>query len=348
MIREYAEYAANKTIELLNIDSPTGFTKNAALWVKKEFESLGYETSFTNKGCVLIKFNQPETSSDEGGLLFECHTDTLGAMVADIKENGRLKLTALGGLQAANTETENVKIYTRDGKIYEGTIQLCNASSHVNKDFIETTRTYDSIEVVLDEKVSSKKDVMELGIQNGDIVCPDPRSRITRSGYIKSRYLDDKLSVGTILALGKYIKDKKISLNRQVYCLVTVYEEVGHGGSAGIPEDVTEAIAVDMGCVGDGLTCTDLQVSICAKDSGGPYDYEITSKLIEAAKKENADYAVDIYPFYGSDVEATLRSGHDVRHGLIGPGVYASHGYERSSIDAVHATLKVLKGFLNI
>ncbi len=348
MVREYAEYAADKAIELLNIDSPSGFTKNAARWVKKEFEALGYQASFTNKGCVLIKFDEPKTNSTEGALLFECHTDTLGAMVAGIKENGRLRLTKLGGLQAVNTETENVRIYTRDGQVYEGTIQLCNASSHVNNNLAEEVRTFDNVEVLIDEKVNSKEDVLKLGIQNGDIVCPDPRARITKSGFIKSRYLDDKLSVATMLSFGKYLKEKKITLSRQVYCLVTVYEEVGHGGSAGIPTDVTEAIAVDMGCVGDGLSCTDLQVSICAKDSGGPYDYDITSRLIEAAKKENADYAVDIYPFYGSDVEATLRSGHDICHGLIGPGVYASHGYERSSIDAVHSTLKVLKGYLNV
>ena len=128
----------------------------------------------------------------------------------------------------------------------------------------------------------------------------------------------------------------------------TVYEEVGHGGSGSVPEGVTEAISVDMGCVGEGLQCTEREVSICAKDSRGPYSYELVGRLIEAAKKEGAAYAVDVYPFYGSDVEATLAAGADVRHGLIGAGVYASHGYERSHKDGVHNTLLVLKGLLGV
>jgi len=344
--KKYANFAAEKAIELLNIDSPSGFTKKAAEWVFNEFNALSFKASLTRKGAILIDFGGKE--SDEGAVLFEAHADTLGAIVSEIKGNGRLKISNIGGLKACNTETENVKIYTRDGKEYEGTIQLENASAHVNKNLDSIERSFDSVEVVIDEIVSSKDDVLKLGISNGDFVCPNPRAHITSSGYIKSRYLDDKLSVAILLGLGKYIKDNNIELKRKVYGLVTVYEEVGHGGSASIPEDVTEAISVDMGCVGNGLSCTERQVSICAKDSGGPYDYDVTTALVNAAKKEGADFSVDVYPFYGSDVEATLRAGHDIKHGLIGAGVYASHGYERSHIDGVDSTLKVLKGYLDI
>lgn len=179
-------------------------------------------------------------------------------------------------------------------------------------------------------------------------MCFEPRSRITESGYIKSRFLDDKLSVAILLGFAKYISDNKITLPRKTFIHVTVYEEVGHGGSASVPQGVTEAISVDMGCVGKGLACTEKQVSVCVKDSGGPYSYQVVSGLINAAKRENADYAADVYPHYGSDVEATLRAGNDIRHGLIGAGVYASHGYERSHIDGVYNTLKVLKGYLKI
>ena len=202
--------------------------------------------------------------------------------------------------------------------------------------------------MVLDEEVNSAAETRALGIEVGDIVCFDPRTRRTASGYLKSRFLDDKLSVGILLGFAKYLSDNKIVPSRRVYAHVTVYEEVGHGGSASVPAGVTEAISVDMGCVGNGLQCTEKQVSICAKDSGGPYSYEVTGKLIAAAKATGADYAVDIYPHYGSDVEATLRAGYDIRHGLIGAGVYASHGYERSHIDGVHSTLKVLCGYLNV
>jgi putative aminopeptidase FrvX len=204
------------------------------------------------------------------------------------------------------------------------------------------------MEVVLDEDVRSADDAAKLGIQVGDIVCFDPRTRVTESGYIKSRFLDAKLSVGILMGLAKYMKDNSITPKRRVYAHITVYEEVGHGGCGSVPAGVTEAISVDMGCVGAGLSCTEKQVSICAKDSGGPYSYSVVGKLIEAAKKENSDYAVDVYPYYGSDVEATLRSGYDIRHGLIGAGVYASHGYERSHKDGVYNTLKVLKGYLEI
>lgn len=345
--KTYAKFAAEKAIELLNIDSPSGFTKNASKWVADEFKKYGCKTTITNKGAVLIDFGGEKSS--EGGVLFEAHTDTLGAMVREVKSSGRLKITNIGGLKASNTETENVRIYTRSGKVYEGTIQLENASVHVNKDAGSKERDFDSVEVVIDEKVKDAEDVKKkLGIEVGDFVCPDPRAHITKSGYIKSRYLDDKLSVAILLGFAKYVYDKKIKLSRPVYGLVTVYEEVGHGGSTSIPAGITEAISVDMGCVGSGIQCTETQVSICAKDSGGPYDYTVTDKLVKAAQAEKADYAIDVYPYYGSDVEATLRAGYDIRHGLIGPGVYASHGYERSHVDGVYATMQVIKGFLNV
>ena len=344
--RKYAEYAALKAIELLNIDSPSGFTKKAAQWVLNEFRSLGFQAKLTQKGAILIDLGGSET--ENGAVLFEAHADTLGGMVAEIKSTGRLRLTNIGGLIAANTETENVRIYTRGGTIYEGTIQLENASKHVNKDFNTIERSFDTVEVVIDEPVKDADDVRALGIAVGDFVCPDPRAHITASGYIKSRFLDDKLSVAILLGFAKYLTDNGITLPRRAYALVTVYEEVGHGGAANIPEDVREAISVDMGCVGKGLQCTEQQVSICAKDSGGPYDYDVTSGLIAAAQKEGADYAVDVYPFYLSDVEATLNAGNDVKHGLIGAGVYASHGYERSHIDGVYAAIKVIKGYMNV
>jgi putative aminopeptidase FrvX len=269
-------------------------------------------------------------------------------MVSEIKGNGRMKVTNLGGMRAENSEAENVRVHTRDGRVIEGTLQLCNASVHVNMSYGDTRRTWGAMEVVLAEDVNSAADTRALGIEVGDIVAFDPRTIVTKTGYIKSRFLDDKLSVGILLGFAKYLADEKITLPRRTYAHITVYEEVGHGGSASDPAGVTEAISVDMGCVGDGLSCTEKMVSICAKDSGGPYSYKVTGKLIDAAKKEGADYAVDIYPGYGSDVEATLRAGYDIRHGLIGAGVYASHGYERSHIDGVYSSLKVLKGYLNI
>ncbi len=341
----YADFAWEQTAALLAVDSPSGFTHNAATWVKDAFEKLGFSANITTKGGVLVDLGGRD---DQDGLLLEAHTDTLGAMVCQIKGNGRLCVTPLGGMNANNAEAENVRVYTRDGKIIEGTLQLCNASVHVNGDYSSTKRTFDSVEIVLDEVVSSADEAKALGIQVGDIVCFDPRTRRTASGYLKSRFLDDKLSVGILLGFAKYLSDNHITPKRHVWVHVTVYEEVGHGGSASVPAGITEAISVDMGCVGDGLTCTERECSICAKDSGGPYSYDVVGKLIAAAKAENASYAIDVYPHYGSDVEATLRAGNDIRHGLIGAGVYASHGYERSHIDGVYNTLLVLKGYLEV
>ena len=343
--KKYADFAWEKTAALLAIDSPSGFTDRAAKWVCGEFQQMGFNAYLTAKGGVIVDFGG---EAADNALLLEAHADTLGGMVAQIKGTGCLKLTNLGGMNANNAEAENVRIYTRSGRVYEGTCQLHDPSIHVNGGYNDAKRSWDSVEVVLDEDVHSAADVRALGIEVGDVVCFDPRTRRTASGYLKSRFLDDKLSVGILMGFAKYVKDNALTPTRRVYAHITVYEEVGHGGCGSVPEGVTEAISVDMGCVGDGLTCTERQVSICAKDSGGPYSYGVVGKLMEAAKKTGADYAVDVYPHYGSDVEATLRAGYDIRHGLIGAGVFASHGYERSHIDGVYNTLKVLCGYLDV
>ncbi len=342
-MNSYADFAVQKAVELLNIDSPSGYTAEAIAFVKNEFENLGYACAYTNKGGLIVDLGG-KNSND--GLLLCAHCDTLGGMVTKIKNNGRLRIDRIGGLSPNNTETENCRVITKCSGSYEGTMQLTNASIHVNGDFNTTVRTFDNMEVVLDEDVMTADDVRALGISVGDIVCFDPRTRITSKGYIKSRFLDDKLSVAILLGFAKYLRDEEIVPERRIWLHITVFEETGTGASASVPEGVTEAISVDMGCIGEGLQCNEHQVPICAMDSGGPYHYDVVRKLIEAARKTNADFAVDVYPHYGSDVEAALRGGADIRHGLIGPGVYASHGYERSHRDAVLNTLKVLKGYI--
>jgi putative aminopeptidase FrvX len=333
-----------RAVELLAIDSPSGYTRQAAEHVMGAYEAMGLHPEMTRKGGVMVCLN-PEAPAEDG-LLLEAHLDTLGAMVSEISGSGRLHLTSLGGMQPNNGEAENVRIVTRSGKIYTGTFQLKNASTHVNGEYASTKREYKTMEVVIDEEVSSREDVEKLGIMTGDVVCFDPRTVVTPSGYIKSRFLDDKLSAAILLELAAQVAAGEIKPKRRVWEHITVFEEVGHGGSASVPEGVAEALSVDMGCVGDGLSCDERQVSICAKDSGGPYHYEVVSALIEAARRGGADFAVDVYPYYGSDVEATLRAGYDLRHGLIGPGVYASHGYERSHRKGVCNTLLLLDAYL--
>lgn len=334
-------YAVEQLKKLCSIDSPSGFTGRAADYLIDELTAMGYAPEKTRKGGVTVCLGGDDDGTGNG-LLLMAHIDTLGAVVKEVKPNGRLKLSAVGGLTANNCETENCRIYTRDGKTYEGCLQLCNPSIHVNKNFAETKRDFDTTEVVIDEVVKTADDTRALGIEVGDYVCFDPRTVVTESGYIKSRFLDDKLSAAILLAFAKELKDKNEKPNRKVYLHFTVYEEVGHGAAAFVPSDVYDIVSVDMGCVGDGLTCTEREVSICPKDSRGPYNYDVTTELINAAKASGAEYAIDVYPFYGSDADAALAAGYDVRHGLIGPGVYASHGYERSHTDGVENTLKLI------
>lgn len=342
--KKYVEYMVEETKKILAIDSPSGYTAEVADYVMKEYQKLGYEPKLTTKGGVLVALGGKDKKN---AVMLEAHIDTLGAMVAEIKSNGRLRVTPVGGMNANNAEAENCRIHTRFGKkVYEGTLQLANASIHVNGDYNDKKRTFDETEIVLDEKVHSREDVEALGIMTGDIVCFDPRTTVTESGYIKSRFLDDKLSVGILLGYARYLKEENVTPERMIYQHITVFEEVGHGGAASIPEGVTEVISVDMGCVGDGLACEETQVSICAKDSHGPYHYDVVTGLIAAAKREELDFAVDVYPHYGSDADVALTAGYDVRHGLIGAGVYASHGYERSHVDGVKNTFKLLCAYL--
>lgn len=339
----YVDYIVEQLKQLTAIDSPSGYTQEVTDYLLEEYRRLGYEPVRTVKGGVIVDLGGKD---DKNAIWTEAHVDTLGGIVAEIKGDGRLRISSIGGLNPHTIEGENCRIKTRFDGEYEGTFQLINASLHVNTKLSSTERTYDTMEVVIDEKVFSKEDVQKLGIAVGDYICYDPRTTITKSGYIKSRYLDDKLSAAILLGYAKYIKEENVQLERKVYQHLTVFEEVGHGGAGSIAEGVTEVLSIDMGCVGEGLECQEHQVSICAKDSRGPYHYDVVTELVKAAKRAEVDYAVDVYPSYASDADAALTAGYDVRHGLIGPGVYASHGYERSHMDAVTHTFRLLQSYL--
>lgn len=332
------EYIGETLKELTAVPSPSGYTDKAADHVIDVLSKMGYQPRKTRKGNV-----ECEIGGEGRPLVLASHVDTLGAMVRAIKSNGRLRPTTLGGHQWSTADGENCMVFTREGKMYTGVVLNREPSAHVRDTNIETKE--ENMEILLDENVSSREDVIKLGIENGDIIAMDPKTVITESGYIKSRFLDDKLSAAILIGLAKWVRDNNVTLSRKVTLIFTVLEEVGYGGSC-VPEDTEDMISVDMGCVGGDLLCTEREVSICAKDSGGPYNYSLTSELVALAKKNNIGYAVDVYPHYGSDVETTLRAGYDIRHALIGPGVYASHNYERSHMDAVNNTYTLLKKYI--
>ena len=323
---------------ILTIPSPTGFTNNVMDYIKEELHILDIYYYTTNKGNVIAKL---DGENKDIVRTFSSHVDTLGAMVKEIKPEGRLALTPIGGFMMNSIEGENCTIETLDSNTYSGTIQTIKPSVHIHSDAGALKRDPENMEVVLDEKVNSKEDVNKLGIDVGDFITFDPRTVFTSSGYVKSRHLDDKASTAILLYTLKYIKENNIKLPYTTNFLFSTYEEVGHG-AASIPEDTTEFIAVDMGAPGTGQNSSEYSVCICAKDSSGPYDLTLRKKLTELCLRENISYKVDIYPHYGSDASAALRAGFDIKTALIGTGVFASHGYERTHMDGIMATLDLI------
>ena len=328
--------------EILEFNSPTGFCFEIMDKIEYMVKRFGYDFERTNKGCGIATI-QGKSNDKVVGL--SAHVDTLGAMVRSITGEGKLKFTLLGGPIVPTLDGEYCTIRTRDGRTYSGTFLSTSPSAHVFSDASTKKRDPENMEVRIDEIVKSKEDVEKLGIGVGDFIFIDPKTTITESGFIKSRFIDDKGSVSALLALLEVLSRDQITPAYTTKIVFSTYEEVGHGASY-IPADITEMIAVDMGCIGDDLSCSEYDVSICAKDSSGPFDYNMVSKLISLAKENGINYAVDIYPYYGSDVAAALRGGNDIRGALIGPGVHASHGMERTHYKGLENTIKLLLLYL--
>jgi putative aminopeptidase FrvX len=333
------DYVLEKLEVLLKTPSPTGNTEKAIQFVENEFKSLGILTSRNKKGALIATI---EGNNKNKEITLSGHVDTLGGMVKEIKGNGKLKITQLGGYVWNTIEGEHVEIETLEGNTYTGTIMTTKASSHVHGEETKTIeRNMANMEIRIDEVVNNAEDVEKLGINVGDFVSFDPRTIFTKSGFIKSRHLDDKAGVVALLGIAKYLVDNNIKPEYTTNFFISNYEEVGHGAAASIPEKTFEFIAVDMAAPGEGQTSDEFSVTICAKDSSGPYDYELRKRLIDLAKENNLNYKIDIYPFYGSDGSAALRAGHDFKVGLIGPGVDASHSFERTHRDAIENTIKL-------
>ena len=327
--------------KIFNIDSPSGYSENINKVLIELLNELGYTATLTNKGNVALKV---AGESSKKTVATSAHVDTLGLMVRSINGDGTLNVTRIGGPQIATLDGEYCKIQTRFNQTYTGTILSNSASSHVYEDS-DKQRKENNVVVRIDEKVNSKKDVLDLGIQNGDYIFIEPKFMITESGFIKSRFIDDKASVCVILSVLKYLKENNLKPVYDTFIYFVNHEEVGHG-AATVDENITEFVTVDMGCIGKDLAGNEYAVSIAAKDSGGPYDYELTTRLIKLAKENNVNYVVDIFPYYGSDVGAAYRSGRDLKGALIGQGVHASHGMERTHLDGCLNTMKLLTLYL--
>ncbi|QVK17395.1 M42 family metallopeptidase [Mycoplasmatota bacterium] len=335
-------YFLNLAKELLTTPSPSGYCHNIMTKIEHYANELNLHLEKTNKGNAIITF-EGENKDYTVGL--SAHVDTLGLMVRSVNQNGTLKITTIGGNQPNSLIGEYCTIFNRDNKTFSGTILTTSYSSHVYDNANKLGSKFDDLMIRIDEMVKNKQDVLDLGICNGDFIAIDPKTTITENDFIKSRHIDDKISVAIIFTLFKAFIDEKIKPKNTIKFIISTYEEVGHGSSH-IPCQIEELIAVDMGCIGKDLACTEYDVSICAKDSSGPYDYFMTSRLIDIAKSENLSHAVDIYPFYGSDASAALRGGNNIKAALIGPGVHASHGMERTHYNACLASMKLLAHYL--
>ncbi|MCE3021493.1 M42 family metallopeptidase [Staphylococcus pasteuri] len=330
---------------LTEINSPSGNAEKAINFVKDIAEDLGYQTELTNKGALIITVDGDNQSQQR---CITAHVDTLGAMVKEIKENGRLAIDLIGGFHFNAIEGEYCEIQTESGDVYTGTICLHETSVHVykdNKDNHEIPRDLEHMEIRIDEKTNSVQETKDLGIEVGDFVSFDPRTQITTSGFIKSRHLDDKASVAMIIELLKKIKQDNINLPHTTQFYISNNEEIGYGANASLSNNIVDFIALDMGALGDGQSSDEYTVSICAKDSSGPYHKGLKSQLVQLCKLNAIPYKVDIYPYYTSDATTALKAGADIRHGLFGAGIESSHALERTHIESIEATQNLLYAY---
>ncbi len=340
-----SSYLLQFLTELLNSPSPTGFTEAGIACVERALSVFpGLELARTRKGALGVRWAGVKLGAYR---VLTAHVDTLGAMVKEIKPNGRLRLSLIGGYAWNTIEGEGVNVYTAQGKTVRGSILLSKASSHVFgvPAVNELRRDADNMEVRLDERTSNQEETRALGIDVGDYVVIDPRVEVNNA-FVRSRHLDDKACVACLAAAVKALNDAGLKPSHSTFLLFSNYEEVGHGAAAGFPADVAELVTVDMAAVGDGQNSDEFHATLCVKDSGGPYHYGLSQRLKRLAEANAIPFKVDIYPYYGSDGEAYWRAGGDAPVALIGPGIDASHNYERTHLDALVATTQWIVAYL--
>lgn len=338
-----ADHLTRVLVDLLNTPSPTGFTEWAVGFVQQELEAMGIASETTRKGALVATL---DGLSDSAPRALSAHVDTLGAMVKEIKPNGRLRLTALNGVMWPSVESEGVTIETRSGRSYRGSIVLENGAAHVNKDANAGARNADNLEVRLDERTNRAEETRLLGIDVGDFVSFDPRVEVSPNGFVRSRFLDDKACVACILAALKALRDLDVTPTQRTTIHFSNYEEVGHGGRDGLPGDLAELLVLDMAAIGKGLQGDEYHCSICVKDSSGPYSKSLGDKIRGIADNVGIDLKSDVYPYYNSDGSVYWRTGGGAEVALIGPGVDTSHGYERTHRDALIDTATLVAEYL--
>jgi putative aminopeptidase FrvX len=325
--------------ELIEIDSPTGFTDAAASYIESVLRGYGFAPVRTAKGAVRCALG------DAPRLEIAGHTDTLGAIVSGFNGNGTLRFSLLGGPLLPTFEGGYVRIHSMNGVVRTGTLLLNDPSAHANNKAGSAERSTDSMHIRLDEPVSTPDDVRGLGVRIGDVIAFDPKYTALENGFIKSHFLDNKAGCYVLFEIARRVSEENRRVPVELF--FSTYEEVGHGGAPALSAGIDEILVVDMGVVGDKLEGSERRCSICAKDSGGPYDHGFRTRLVRLAEDLAIPHAVDVYPYYSSDGTAAWRAGVDARVALIGPGVHASHGMERTHVEGITATVDLAMAYIN-
>lgn len=337
------QYMQNILLKLLDIPSPTGFTDQVVHFVGQELQNLGVPFELTRRGAIRATLEGKQRSPDRATVT---HLDTLGAMVRELKENGRLGVVMIGHWSARFAEGARVTIFT-DHRSYRGTILPLKASGHVYNEEIDTQPvSWDNLEVRVDETIADKKGLEKLGFNVGDYIAVDTNPEITDSGFIKARHLDNKAGVACQLAAIKAILDSKSKLPVDCHPLFTISEEEGTGASSVLHGDVSSMVAIDNSTVAPGQNSREDTVIIAMRDQGGLYDYHLTHKLIRLCEDKKIPYVRDVFRHYKSDASSALSAGNDIRTALICFGLDASHGYERTHITSLKALTQLICAYM--
>ena len=327
---------------IVDTPSPVGFYPLLNPVLEKLAAALGYTVTYDRRATPYITLDGQDNSKT---VLIGAHADTIGMIVRRVDPNGMIRMRTLGGVHYDSIEGETVTVHTRDGRRYTGLLACQSHSVHVFEDARSLERNENTMMVILDEKVSSKEDVYALGIRNGDFISIDPRCQITENGFVKSRFIDDKMAIACCFAMLKYLREHNLKPKYRTMLAFPYREEIGNGG-AYVPEEVAEYIAMDIGLIGPDYDGDEFKVSICAKDNAGPYDYELVNRLVAYAEKADCDYAVDVFYRYSTDGNAAVRAGNNLRAAAFGMAVYCSHGMERTHITGLENTTNLLLAYV--
>ena len=335
-------YITDTMRRLIEVPSPVGYYVEIKPLIEELAKDLGYQVTYDNRDTAYISVAGEDTSKT---VCISAHADTLGFMIRGVNPDGTLRLRAVGGINFANVEGENVTVHTRGGKKYTGMLVCAHHSAHAYDDAKTMERNENTVFVLLDENVNSAEDVRALNIKNGDYVSIDPRFTVTENGYIKSRFIDDKAAMACSFFALKYLANNNVKPKYNTIFAFSFYEEIGFG-CIYVPNEISEYVAMDIAILGPDSDGSEKKVTICAKDASMPYDYDLTNRLISAAESCGADYAVDLFYRYGSDASQAIKGGNNVRAAAFGMGVYSSHGVERAHLDGIENTARLMLAYI--